>query len=343
MSLAYYKEFSCPTFDYQTGFGSRTVPTKREAVALPALPNLVPLKSIAVKARDLEAETVIKKAIEENRERLKQRGCWTMILSLVCLRPHQSKMVRRMQPRRKKGGGTTSTTETAFSCTTSTLSTSLPQASSTTKEAKKGEETKKVLYMDDNTTLQSVAGESRSSPTTRGLGEHGEEREGKRLRTEDAKKARINRMKMIWKRSYTLDEEVEIEEPEDFEWDSDEIKIPEELWMDGIQEEKPKDPEACIDNIADQLELERLIKMEVVKQATDEDKNITRSVTTKFVRDWRWKEFKGDGTSKHRWLRRSRLVAREYAVDKRDDVFSPASSGHLLRLLPVLTWQRLES
>ena len=29
-------------------------------------------------------------------------------------------------------------------------------------------------------------------------------------------------------------------------------------------------------------------------------------------------------------------MAREYAVDKRDDVFSPASSGHLLRLLPVL-------
>ena len=29
-------------------------------------------------------------------------------------------------------------------------------------------------------------------------------------------------------------------------------------------------------------------------------------------------------------------MAREYALDKRDDVFSPASSGHLLRLLPVL-------
>ena len=29
-------------------------------------------------------------------------------------------------------------------------------------------------------------------------------------------------------------------------------------------------------------------------------------------------------------------MAREYALEKRDDVFSPASSGHLLRLLPVL-------
>ena len=29
-------------------------------------------------------------------------------------------------------------------------------------------------------------------------------------------------------------------------------------------------------------------------------------------------------------------MAREYALDKRDDVFSTASSGHLLRILPVL-------
>ena len=76
--------------------------------------------------------------------------------------------------------------------------------------------------------------------------------------------------------------------------------------------------------------------MEVIKQASDDDKEITRSVTTKSVRHWRWKERKGDGPPKSRWLRRSRLVAREYALDKRDDVFSTASSGHLLRILPVL-------
>lgn len=161
------------------------------------------------------------------------------------------------------------------------------------------------------------------------------------------KKARINRMKdemdaMVRAITigdevfYTLDEEIYYGESEDLEWDTEEIQIPEELWLDGTQEEKPKDPEDYIDKIADQLELGRLIKMEVIKQANDEDKNITRSVTTKSVRDWRWKEFKAGGTSRFRWLRRSRLVAREYAVDKRDDVFSPASSGHLLRLLPVL-------
>ena len=70
-----------------------------------------------------------------------------------------------------------------------------------------------------------------------------------------------------------------------------------------------------------------------IKQAGEDDKEVTRSVTTKFVRDWRWK---GEGPARKRWLRRSRLVAREFPLDKRDDVFSPASCGHLFRLLPVL-------
>ena len=73
MSLACFKEFSCPSFDYQTSFGSRIIPTKREALALPvaALPvaaSLIPLGSIVVKKRDPEAEAVAKKAIEESRE-----------------------------------------------------------------------------------------------------------------------------------------------------------------------------------------------------------------------------------------------------------------------------------
>lgn len=39
---------------------------------------------------------------------------------------------------------------------------------------------------------------------------------------------------------------------------------------------------------------------------------------------------------RRRWSRRSRMVAREYANDKRDDVFSPASGYHVLRALPAL-------
>ena len=370
LSLAYFKEFNCPTFDYQTGFGSRIIPTKREAVALPALPNLVPLESIAVKAKDLEAEAVIKKAIEENREEDETKRMSGNDPREGVFEAAPREDGEEDPPRRIEGGGTTSNAEATFSSVTSTLSTNLPRAMSTTREGKEAEKNKEVLVVDDNTPLEalmqpgaltiefkpsggasssahSAAGEARSSPTTRSLEEKTEEREGKKQRTEDVKKARINRMQAEMEEKirtitvgdevfYTLDEELEAEKDDDLDWDSVEVQIPEELWTDGTQDEKPKEPEAWIDSIADQVELNRLVSMEVIKQASDEDKDITRSVTTKFVRDWRWKEWKGEGPPKNRWLRRSRLVAREYAVDKRDDVFSPASSGHLLRLLPVL-------
>ena len=304
LSLAYYKEFNCPTFDYQTGFGSRIIPTKREAVALPALPNLVPLESIAVKAKDLEAEAVIKKAIEENREEEEARRMLDNDPKTGAL---EAAPIEDVEEDAEKGEATEEATTTTKP--TSTLSTSPSQ------EGKR----KNVIVVDDNTTLealmqprdvtiefkpsggasgsgQPLADEARSSPTTRGLDEREDEREGKRLRTEDAKKARINRMKDEMEAMvraitigdevfYTLDEEIYYGESEDLEWDTEEIQIPEELWLDGTQEEKPKDPEDYIDKIADQLELGRLIKMEVIKQANDEDKNITRSVTTKFVRD----------------------------------------------------------
>lgn len=42
-----------------------------------------------------------------------------------------------------------------------------------------------------------------------------------------------------------------------------------------------------------------------------------------------------------RWLRQSRLVAREYAfMERRDDCFSPATSTHVMNLLPMLYLQR---
>ena len=60
-------------------------------------------------------------------------------------------------------------------------------------------------------------------------------------------------------------------------------------------------------------------------------------LTTRFVHDWRVKLYvPHEGPSRKRWLRRSRMVAREYANDKRDDAFSPASGHHVLRVLPAL-------
>ena len=67
-------------------------------------------------------------------------------------------------------------------------------------------------------------------------------------------------------------------------------------------------------------------------------------MSTKFVRDWRLKQVDGDasgGQPTFKWFRRSRLVAREYAcLERRQDVHSPASSTHVLNLLPLLWLQR---
>ena len=60
--------------------------------------------------------------------------------------------------------------------------------------------------------------------------------------------------------------------------------------------------------------------------------------------DWRKKPYHyKDGATSKRWNRRPRLVAREiaFAQGKRDDVFSPATSGHVLKLLPTVFLQRV--
>ena len=61
-----------------------------------------------------------------------------------------------------------------------------------------------------------------------------------------------------------------------------------------------------------------------------------------FVYDWRLKTFvDGDGEERKRWLRRSRLVAREYAfLERRSDTYSPATSTHILNLLPLMYLQK---
>ena len=65
--------------------------------------------------------------------------------------------------------------------------------------------------------------------------------------------------------------------------------------------------------------------------------------TSRFVYDWRLKErLMPDGTTAKCWLRRSRLVAREYSFwEKRSDTYAPATSTHILNLLPMMYLQSL--
>ena len=100
-------------------------------------------------------------------------------------------------------------------------------------------------------------------------------------------------------------------------------------------DELEEDPEEWIDRVADEVEEKRLQKMQALEKPEGSTEGI-RFLTTRNVYDWRKKPYHHeDGTTTKRWKIRSRLVAREFAFaeGKRDDVFSPAISGHVLKLL----------
>ena len=67
----------------------------------------------------------------------------------------------------------------------------------------------------------------------------------------------------------------------------------------------------------------------------------SKILSTRFVRTWREKL---DSAGQPFWLRRSRLVAREFAwMDaERESLFSPASNAIVSRLLPMKFLEMLE-
>ena len=99
-----------------------------------------------------------------------------------------------------------------------------------------------------------------------------------------------------------------------------------------------------IDAYADQVEIERLLAMGVITTKDGFSDELGSQLSAKFVRAWRKKTRKvpnatGNGTTEVQgWLRRSRLVAREYNwLDVREDVYSPSSNSAVVKLLPALT------
>ena len=99
------------------------------------------------------------------------------------------------------------------------------------------------------------------------------------------------------------------------------------LWYPISPDEPLVDDETLqhLDSIADAIEISRLKGTHVLEhedETVDAD-SLGSNLTAKFVRTWR-KKLK-DGAEM--WLRRSRLVAREFnRLELRDDLFSPASN-----------------
>jgi hypothetical protein len=119
--------------------------------------------------------------------------------------------------------------------------------------------------------------------------------------------------------------------------------VPEALWHDGSLDEQPPTPEQWVEDLADKVEIGRLLDMGVLKRFADYEGEISGRLTTRFARDWRQKLYIGDGGSRARWMRRSRYVAREFANEKRDDVFAPTTGAHSNNLLLVSFLQLVDA
>lgn len=108
-----------------------------------------------------------------------------------------------------------------------------------------------------------------------------------------------------------------------------------------------------IDDEAAEKEVTRLTKMNVIEEVDlEEQDDESIWLTTKLVFDWRFREAENvvqeqeEGVPeaesseklkpKRVWQRRARLVAREYNNSKREDIFSPATSPSITKLIPIL-------
>ena len=166
-----------------------------------------------------------------------------------------------------------------------------------------------------------------------------------RPREGSSKKAKINLVKVAGEDLYHVDElSPAAEEVDEEDWagegdesEEDEVNGSECLRCDG-EYEAEGEPEEWIDRVgaADEVEEKRPQKMQ------EGSAKGFSYLTTCNVHDWRKKPYHHKaGTTSKRWKRRSRLVAREYAFaeGRRDDVFQPATSGHVLKLLPTIFLQ----
>ena len=99
---------------------------------------------------------------------------------------------------------------------------------------------------------------------------------------------------------------------------------------------------AVIDIEADKVEIDRLLQMGVITTADKYDGPLDTPLSAKMVRTWRKKQREekdadGQAVSTTAWLRRSRLVGRDFNfLEYREDVYSPASSSAVVKLLPCM-------
>ena len=179
------------------------------------------------------------------------------------------------------------------------------------------------------------------------------EQDAKKAETEQQKKQRLNQI-MQFNESmirvvtvgsdefatmddYTTELNMEDDIAEDELWaDEDQVNltdVPDALWSDEPLDKSPAAPPDWIDKLADEVEINRLLSMGVLQRKAESNLEQVGTLTTRFVYDWRKKMHKS-GVEK--WMRRSRFVAREFASEKRNDTYAPATGCHTSNLTPLI-------
>ena len=359
--LPFYLNFNCWSWEYKTGFDGRVVPTTAQKGALSASFN-GPVGAIEPSAFfDEDAEAVRLKHLEEVREEAEN----------VEMTLHDKQPPQDVQPELEDKGerpkypnpigifdDDVSPEDQPVVVAGQPVA---PMASSAAApSAAAGSEVPQTQDV-----FAAVPTTPRQNPTTRQHDVETDDHDAKRARVESAKKQRLERIsaeytsmtrtvKIGEETFHTMDEydnDLQLDDHDNVDaWMEDEKEdctttdIPPELWSDFPTDRCPPTPDESIDRIADRVELSRLCGMKVLVEGNVDGIDArSNTLTSRFVYDWRLKEkLMPDGTTAKCWLRRSRLVAREYSfLEKRSDTYAPATSTHILNLLPMMYLQSL--
>ena len=352
--MAYYLHCRCFSWQFKTGFGARILPTMKKIVPQQASFAL-PLEPIEPsKLHDKDAEDVVLHAEDQKKLEQEQQA---MSGNDPLNMPSEQRLETLLEDTSADAGGTV---QTGFS-------TSAPMHVEGTNV---GAHSKDVVVVDDPglaipiTPPRDSPGDSPRASSSVRPSEQGSEETLKRQKTEESKRQRINQLKaeyeerltkvkLAYREYFTVDDystELDVAEvPDDDIWaGEDSVKlpaVPDALWSDAAIEKTPTEaPEKWIDDMADKLEIQRLTQMQVLVTAAEFEGAITGKLTTRLVRDWRLKDF-GEGPSmRKRWMRRCRLVAREFNNSKRLDTFSPATGAYTNNLLPIkYLWMKCQA
>eukprot|EP00435_Cladocopium_sp_Y103_P022455 s491_g5.t1 len=355
--MAYYKQFNLFSWQYKVGFGGRVQPTKRRGGPRPAS-MAPPLTAVEPsKLVDEDAEAVRAKAQEERREETKLEMMSAFDKPQEVQREVQFGDGRIFEEESQELQPVVPGPQPLLEVSTSAKSSNDLSSSSGTVAIQPSIGLEVPMTPQDGPMTTSPTSPRHSSTTRTHADDPAVESEMKRSKVEDAKKQRINRLaaeqeqfirtvKFGEEVYHTLDsyaDEPQMTEKDDVEEDpwlgEEELHfagVDERLWSDHPLTEQPPDPGDKVDRLADEVEISRLLEMKVLVASSDYTGDVKGRLTTKFVKDWRKKVYVSlDGQSRERWMRRSRLVAREYANTKRDDTFSPATGAHTSNLLPV--------